>query len=324
MTIKKTHQAWKFGPVGDGPGLAGLRRGVRDMHLPAPALHGVPVVLGGLRHRFGQVGDLMGVLHAQVTGAFQVSAAGTGPLGVLREGLIGVVVPFQVGARPRRAACRASASARRRASPAQGGFFPGWSSPLGAIDELPEFRDSSRSSRASFLPCSASSAFVTRVLRRSSAFSACSRVFASCSAAATPGASGTCALHHSRPSVSKSILTGRASPVPQRRPLARYAAHHTTLDRPAARQASTPAVHAANAAHHAVTRTYTQIRGRRTRPPPVRTEGRPECLRAGRSGSVSALRSPSIGGHLRILDESSRASIRAHSSVTSALVNPVV
>jgi len=39
---------------------------------------------------------------------------------------------------------------------------------------------------------------------------------------------------------------------------------------------------------------------------------------------VSALRSPSIGGHLRNFGESSRASILAHSSVISALVNPVV
>jgi len=39
---------------------------------------------------------------------------------------------------------------------------------------------------------------------------------------------------------------------------------------------------------------------------------------------VSALRSRSIGGHLRILGESSRASILAHSSAISALVNPVV
>jgi hypothetical protein len=55
---------------------------------------------------------------------------------------------------------------------------------------------------------------------------------------------------------------------------------HTTLDRPAARRASTPAMHAANAAQHAVTRTYTQIQEENTaaRPSEPRDRGRPECL----------------------------------------------
>jgi hypothetical protein len=37
-----------------------------------------------------------------------------------------------------------------------GGFFPGWSSVLGGIEEFPEFREISRSSRAIFPACSAS------------------------------------------------------------------------------------------------------------------------------------------------------------------------
>jgi len=37
-----------------------------------------------------------------------------------------------------------------------GGFLPGWSSVLGGIDEFPEFREISRSSRAIFSACSAS------------------------------------------------------------------------------------------------------------------------------------------------------------------------
>jgi len=40
--------------------------------------------------------------------------------------------------------------------------------------------------------------------------------------------------------------------------------------------------------------------------------------------TVSALRNPNIGGHLRIPGANFRASILAHNSVISALVNPVV
>ena len=47
----------------------------------------------------------------------------------------------------------------------RGGFLPGWSSPLGAIEEFAEFRETSRSSRARRSRSSAFSAF-------SSAFSA--------------------------------------------------------------------------------------------------------------------------------------------------------
>ena len=74
-----------------------------------------------------------------------------------------------------------------------GGFFPGRSSVLGGIDEFPLLREISRSSSAIFSACSVICAF-------SSAFSARSRAFASCSAATTPGASGvsgTPLLHHS-------------------------------------------------------------------------------------------------------------------------------
>ena len=219
----------------------------------------------------------MGVLHAQVTGAFQVSAAGTGPLGVLREGLIGVVVPFQVA--PATPGCLPGFRFRPPPRfPGSGGFFPGWSSPLGAIDELPEFRDSSRSSRASFLPCSASSAFSSAFSARSSAFSACSRVFASCSAAATPGASGTCALHHSRPSVSKSILTAGQPGTP-----ATPAGQVRSPSHDAGPARRPPGQHPGRACRERRTpRRHKDIHAdprRETRPPPVRTEGRPECLR---------------------------------------------
>ena len=85
--------------VGDGAGLPGLRRGVRDMHPAAGALHLVPVVLGGLRPGLGQVSDLVGVLHAQVAGIVQAGAASAGPLREARDRVAGVLVPFQVRAR---------------------------------------------------------------------------------------------------------------------------------------------------------------------------------------------------------------------------------
>ena len=52
------------------------RRGVRDAHPAAAALHLMAVVLGGLRPRLGQVRDLAGVPHPQVS-----RAGSLGPIG---------------------------------------------------------------------------------------------------------------------------------------------------------------------------------------------------------------------------------------------------
>ena len=84
-----------------------------------------------------------------------------------------------------------------------GGLRPGRSSLLGGIDELPLFREISRSSRAIRSRSSAFSAF-------SSSFSARSRPAAACSAATTTGASGGSgmpALHQSQPCVSNTTRT---------------------------------------------------------------------------------------------------------------------
>ena len=65
----------------------------------AGAFHLVPVVLGGLRPRLGQVGDLVGVPDAQVSRAAQVSPA---PAAAVREHigrLVRLIVPRQVSAR---------------------------------------------------------------------------------------------------------------------------------------------------------------------------------------------------------------------------------
>ena len=51
---------------------------VRDMPAVARARDLMPVVLGGPCPRIGQIGDLMGVLHAQVSGTGQVLAARAG------------------------------------------------------------------------------------------------------------------------------------------------------------------------------------------------------------------------------------------------------
>ena len=76
-----------------------LRRGVRDMGPAARALHLMPVVLDGHRPRLGQVGDLVGVLHPQVAGVGQVSAARAGALREHVLGLVRVLVPGQERAR---------------------------------------------------------------------------------------------------------------------------------------------------------------------------------------------------------------------------------
>jgi len=81
-----------------------------------------------------------------------------------------------------------------------GGFFPGRSSVLGGIDEFPLLRgDQPLQPRDPFrqfcILCPQ-----LRVLGFSSAFSARSPAFAACSKATTSGASGTPALHQSRPS----------------------------------------------------------------------------------------------------------------------------
>jgi len=54
--------------------------------------------------------------------------------------------------RARRAALLPGPALPAAAFPRLRGFFPGWSSPLGAIEEFPEFRETSRSSRSSSLP----------------------------------------------------------------------------------------------------------------------------------------------------------------------------
>ena len=77
-------------------------RGGGEMPAPARALHLVLVVLGGPRPRPGQVGDLMGVPDAQVTGQCQVrAAAAAGALGEQVPGLVRMIVPRQE--RPRSA-----------------------------------------------------------------------------------------------------------------------------------------------------------------------------------------------------------------------------
>jgi len=96
-----------------------------------------------------------------------------------------------------------------------GGFFPGRSSVLGGIEELPLLRETSRSSRATRSSSSAFRAFrsaITASLSSSSircrSATSRSREFSACSAPeslGTPGISGapgTPVLHQSRPSVS--------------------------------------------------------------------------------------------------------------------------
>ena len=66
----------------------GFRRGTRDMHLAARALHLMPVVLNGLRACLGQVGDLVGVPDPEITGPGQVCRTRRS-LGSARTGLSG-------------------------------------------------------------------------------------------------------------------------------------------------------------------------------------------------------------------------------------------
>ena len=69
-------------------------------HPAAGALHFVPVVLGGLRFRLGQIGsDLVGVLHAQVAGIVQAGAAPADPLREPGHRPVRVLVHFEVRAR---------------------------------------------------------------------------------------------------------------------------------------------------------------------------------------------------------------------------------
>jgi hypothetical protein len=59
----------------------------------------VPVVLDGLRHRLGQVGDLMGVAHPQIRGLSEILPAPADALREMRDRLVRVIVPRQVRTR---------------------------------------------------------------------------------------------------------------------------------------------------------------------------------------------------------------------------------
>jgi len=72
----------------------------------------------------------------------------------MRDRIVRVIVPRQV--RPRRAGLLARPAAPAPARPALRQLLPRRSSVLGGIDEFPEFREISRSSRAIFSACSAS------------------------------------------------------------------------------------------------------------------------------------------------------------------------
>ena len=118
------------------------------MHPAAGASHLVPVVLGGLRpDLLRQVAHLMGEHDAQVSGPLQVRAARTGARGEQVLGPVRVIVPRQVRARRPGLLPGFRFPAPRRGFGA-GGVLPGWSSPLGAIEEFPLLREISRSSRA--------------------------------------------------------------------------------------------------------------------------------------------------------------------------------
>ena len=77
----------------------GPRRGVSDMPAAAGAFHLVPVILGGLRPRLGQVGDLVRVPHAQVSPAGQVSPAIASARREHIDRLVRLIAPRQVSAR---------------------------------------------------------------------------------------------------------------------------------------------------------------------------------------------------------------------------------
>ena len=146
-------------------------------------------------------------LHPQVAGAGQVSAARAGALAGTAAS-VSSGCSFQARNAPGAPGCLPGLRFPRppRAS-RSGGFFPGWSSVLGGIEEFPLLREISRSSRAILSACSAICAF-------SSAFSARSRAFASRSAATTSGASGvsgTPLLHHSTPVPLPSVIKSTPS-----------------------------------------------------------------------------------------------------------------
>jgi hypothetical protein len=175
----------------------------------AAAQHRVPVMLDGPgADLFGQVGDLMGVPHPQIIRAGQVRAALTRTGREMRHRVVGVIVPGQVRARRAGLLARLALPGAARLLPA-GGVRPGWSSLLGAIEEFPEFREISRSRRASLSFSAAFSAASDATSPRSSAtsarscsFSARSRLSAASYEAAASGVSGTPVPHHSQPSVS--------------------------------------------------------------------------------------------------------------------------
>ena len=113
-------------PVGDGSRRPGrLRRGVGDVPPAAGAFHLVPVVLGGLRPGFGQVGDLVGVRHPEVPRAGEAAAA-LAP--ALREHVLGLVragVPRQVCPRRARLLARLPLVPGAAAGLALRGLLPG-------------------------------------------------------------------------------------------------------------------------------------------------------------------------------------------------------
>ena len=113
-------------PVGDGSRRPGrLRRGAGDVPPAAGAFHLVPVVLGGLRSGFWQVGDLVGVRRPEIPRAGEVAAA-LAP--ALREQVLGLVragVPRQVRARRARLLTRLPLLPGAAAGLALRGLLPG-------------------------------------------------------------------------------------------------------------------------------------------------------------------------------------------------------
>jgi len=127
----------------------------------------VPVILGGLGPCLRQVRDLMGVPRPEIPRAGQVGAAGAAALREARDRLVRVVAPLQV--RARRTGLLAGLTLLAALRPELRRGPPGWSSPLGGIEEFPEFREISRSSRAIFSACSATWAASSVVSASSSA-----------------------------------------------------------------------------------------------------------------------------------------------------------
>ena len=153
------------------PGARALPRAGRRRAAPACAFHLVPVMRDGVAAGLGQVGDLMGDRTPRSAAPDRSAPHPHLPCG--KCGIVPSGSSFHARKLPGAPGCLPGLRLPPRCGLVFGGFFPGWSSIDGGIEEFWLLRDISRSSRAIFASRSAIFASLSSFNTRSR--STCSR-----------------------------------------------------------------------------------------------------------------------------------------------------